>query len=72
MPDYTHEAVGTKFGKGEIQICPHCRKPALVEVTNGMRFFTHSATSTTRANGGARVEYVECPAEKITQTKPAQ
>jgi hypothetical protein len=64
MPDYTREAIGTKIGKGEIQICPHCQKPALVEVTNGMRFFIHSATSTTRANGGARVEYVECPAEK--------
>jgi hypothetical protein len=72
MPDYTREALGTKIGKGEIQICPHCEKPALVEVANGMRFFTHAASSTTRANGGARVEYVECPPVKIAKTQPGK
>lgn len=39
--DYTKLPIGKKLENGEIQECPHCGQRALLEITDGKKWYTH-------------------------------
>jgi hypothetical protein len=54
--DYTTLPIGTKVGRGEIGKCPYCKKPGLIEVTNGVIFGVHSEWAKIREGLDAGVD----------------
>jgi hypothetical protein len=39
--DYTVLPVGTKTAKGEVVVCPYCKKNGLLVIVNGKEYYNH-------------------------------
>jgi hypothetical protein len=59
--DYTRLSVGDKFEKQDMVACDHCKKPALLEETNGKKIFTHSETIGFDDKGDPVMNWTTCP-----------
>lgn len=59
--DFSKMPVGTKVQDGEIQICPHCGRAALLERVDDKEFFTHSQTVGINEKGGLEINWQSCP-----------
>jgi hypothetical protein len=59
--DYTRLSVGALFEGNKIVACDHCGKPALLEESNGKKWFTHSDTVGFDSDGEPVMLWVSCP-----------
>ena len=58
--DYTLLPIGTKLGRGEIKICPLCKRAGLTKQVNDVLFFTHSQWAGVGRDGYPEIGNEEC------------
>ena len=65
--DYTLLSIGTKIGRGEIKICPLCKRAGLARQMDEVLLFTHAEWAGVNRDGFPEIGDEEC---RVPKTSP--